>query len=361
MSGLPDAPLTYMTKQKEIVVAIDGTGGDRGFLPVVNAVRFALALYPSLKLIIFGPSDLSSALAKAGVDAKRYEFRLASQNIPQDEDPKEVLAGYRKSAMRLAVEAVKNGEAHAVVSGGGTGPFVVLCRHILGTIGRVRPALCARMPSGPNHFTLMLDLGANASSSAEDLYDFAILGNAAAKLYQGISDPRIAVLNVGTEAGKGNRLIQEAKELIRADHNLLFEGFVEANRIFCGDCDVIVTDGFTGNVALKSTEGTAKLIGSMIKDAVKSSFLAMLGLPFMYFAMRKISKTMNPKLYNGAMFVGLNGLSVKSHGGTDAFGFSVAIHNAATLVRQNFVATIKEELEHIDLDEISQDIFYEVY
>ena len=152
MSGLPDAPLTYMTKQKEIVVAIDGTGGDRGFLPVVNAVRFALALYPSLKLIIFGPSDLSSSLAKADVDAKRYEFRLAPQNIPQDEDPKEVLAGYRKSAMRLAVEAVKNGEAQAVVSGGGTGPFVVLCRHILGTIGRVRPALCARMPSGPVRF-----------------------------------------------------------------------------------------------------------------------------------------------------------------------------------------------------------------
>lgn len=332
MSGLPDAPLTYMTKQKEIVVAIDGTGGDRGFLPVVNAVRFALALYPSLKLIIFGPSDLSSALAKASVDAKRYEFRLASQNIPQDEDPKEVLAGYRKSAMRLAVEAVKNGEAHAVVSGGGTGPFVVLCRHILGTIGRVRPALCARMPSGPNHFTLMLDLGANASSSAEDLYDFAILGNAAAKLYQGISDPRIAVLNVGTEAGKGNRLIQEAKELIRADHNLLFEGFVEANRIFCGDCDVIVTDGFTGNVALKAAEGVASIFA---KSSGIKRFFAKLACP----------DWLTPWQYNGSLLLGVNGIAVKSHASAGDEALAVAMVEAAKAAQCDLYELMKEELE----------------
>ena len=322
-----------MIKQKEIVVAVDGTGGDRGYLPVVNAARFALALYPALKLIVFGPHDLDSALVKAGVDSKRYEFSLAPQSIPQDEDPKEVLSRYRRSAMRLAVEAVKEGRAHAVVSGGGTGPFVVLCRHILGTIGRLRPALCARMPSGPGHFTLMLDLGANASCTSQDLLDFARLGSIASKYYQGISDPRVAILNVGTEAGKGSRLIQEAKSLIQEDQNLLFEGFVEANRIFCGDCDVIVTDGFTGNVALKAAEGVASLL--MKASGIKR-----------FFAKMATPEWLTPWQYNGSILLGVNGIAIKSHASAGDEALAVAMVEAAKAVQCDLYSSIKEEIDH---------------
>ena len=161
---------------------------------------------------------------------------------------------------------------------------------------------------------------------------------------------------------KGKEEIRHAAQMLKnSSINMEFVGFIEPHEIAFGKADVIVADGFTGNVALKSIEGTAKLMRSMIKDAIKHSVLSWFGLPFMFFAVKKISKTMNPKLYNGAMFVGLNGLSVKSHGGADGFGFSVALNNAANLVRQDFVNTIRNELENVDLDEVSQDIFYEVY
>lgn len=209
---------------------------------------------------------------------------------------------------------------------------------------------------------VMLDLGANTECNAVNLAEFAVMGNVLAKHALGIDRPRIALLNIGAEEMKGKEEIRHAAQMIRSSSmDIDFIGYIEPHEIPFGKADVIVADGFTGNVALKSIEGTAKLVRVMIKDAIHKSLLAKIGLPFMYFAAKSISKTMNPKLYNGAMFVGLNGLSVKSHGGTDSFGFSVAINNAATLVRQNFVSTIKEELEHIDLDEISQDVFYEVY
>jgi glycerol-3-phosphate acyltransferase PlsX len=194
------------------------------------------------------------------------------------------------------------------------------------------------------------------------LAEFAVMGNVLAKRALGLERPRIALLNIGAEEMKGKEEIRHAAQMIRnSSMDMDFIGYIEPHEISFGKADVVVADGFTGNVALKSIEGTAKLIGTLIKNAIKRSFLAYFGLPFMFFVGQHIKKTMNPKLYNGAMLVGLNGLTVKSHGGADGFGFSVALSNAVTLVRQNFVATIREELEHIDLEEISQDIFYEVY
>lgn len=320
-------------QQQEITVAVDGTGGDRGTANIVNAVRFALALYPKLKLIVFGPSNLEEDLARGRLDMKRVQFVNAAQCIPQDAPVKDVLERYSRSSMRLAVQAVKDGEAQAVVSAGGTGPLVILSRHILGEVSSLRPALCARMPSGPGRFTLMLDLGANAQSTPSDLYDFARLGQAAARINLGIGSPRIRLLNVGTEAGKGSHLVQQARELMEQDKDLGFEGFIEANRIFAGDCDVIVTDGFTGNVALKAAEGVASIFARA--PGIKR-FFAKLARP----------EWLLPWQYNGSVLLGVNGVVVKSHASAGDEAMAVAMVEAAKCVQAGLTEALPDELGH---------------
>ena len=240
---------------------------------------------------------------------------------------------------------------------------MAISKMLLKTIQKIhRPAIVSIMPHRYGKY-VMLDLGANSECTAVNLAEFAVMGNILAKHALNIEKPRVALLNIGSEEMKGRDEIRHALQMLKAaadDLNMDFIGYIEPHDIPFGKADVIVADGFTGNVALKSIEGTAKFAASMLKNAVVRTPLSWIGLPFMYFAARKVKKIMNPKLYNGAMFVGLNGLSVKSHGGADGFSFSVAINNAALLVRQNFVPTISSELEDIDLEEVSQDIFYDV-
>ncbi|MCR5084611.1 MAG: phosphate acyltransferase [Succinivibrionaceae bacterium] len=322
-------------------VAVDATGGDdHSPQSVVGAVRFALSLNPSLRLIVYGPPSFRDEVISAAArvpggstrkGALRLEFREAPESIPQDESPRAVLEGYPRAAMRLAIESVRAGEAQAVVSAGGTGPLVTLSRHILGTIGRLRPALAARMPSGPGRFALMLDLGANASCGAADLHDFARLGQAAARVALGIASPRVALLNVGTEQGKGNRLIHEARDLMRADAALSFQGYLEANRIFRGDADVIVTDGFTGNVALKAAEGVAGIFGA--QGGIKR-FFARLSRP----------EWLLPWQYNGSWLLGVRGVVVKSHGSAGVEALAVAMTEAARGAAGDLATAMEREL-----------------
>ncbi len=315
----------------DITVAIDGTGGDRGSRAIVGAVRFALTLYPGLKLIIFGPSSLQEDLIKEKVDDKRYEFVNAPQGIPQDEDPRRVLKFRLRSAMALAIEAVKEGKAQAVVSGGGTGPLVTLSRHILGSLPGLRPALCARMPAGANKFSLMLDLGANARAQAQDLYGFAKLGSAACECLIGVENPRVAVLNVGTEQGKGPALIREARDLIGSNRNLNSEGFIEANHIFKGDVDVIVTDGFTGNIALKAAEGVAGIYSQV--TGIKK-FFSKLSHP----------EWLLPWQYNGSVLLGVNGIVIKSHASAGEEAMAIAMVEAAKAVEANLFESMKTSI-----------------
>ena len=343
-------------------IAIDAMGGDKSPQVVIEGLAIAAKSNRDIRFLVFGDEEqVEAELKKYPILKDVCELRHSPERVHNEDKPSQVIRN-KNTSMYQAIDAVRQGEAQAVVSAGNTGALMAISKMLLKTIQKIhRPAIVSIMPHRYGKY-VMLDLGANTECSAVNLAEFAVMGNVLAKHALGIDKPRIALLNIGAEEMKGKEEIRHAAQMIRnSSMDIDFIGYIEPHEIPFGKADVVVADGFTGNVALKSTEGTAKLIRSMVKDAVKSSLLAMLGLPFMYFAMRKISKTMNPKLYNGAMFVGLNGLSVKSHGGTDAFGFSVAINNAAKLVRQNFVATIKEELEHIDLDEISQDIFYEVY
>ena len=336
---------------EQCTVALDGTGGDHlDTRPVVDAVRFALAMYPSLYLIVFGSSQLELDLTKAGVNKKRFEFRLAQQSIPQDEPPRSVLTNFRHSAMVQALECVKSGQAQAMLSSGGTGPLVCLARHILGVQhlsaakaklkeklgvpgrgGAVRPCFAARIPVGPQRFALMLDLGANATCTPSDLFDFACLGHACAELSLERPHPRLAVLNVGVELGKGNALVQRTKELLEQDRSLQFTGFIEANRIFNDDADVIVTDGFTGNVALKAAEGVANLYAN--SAGMKKIFAKMARPDWLL-----------PWQYNGSVLLGVNGIVVKSHAAAGKEALAVAMVEAARAAQSNLASKMQEAL-----------------
>lgn len=307
-------------KANSITIALDGTGGDnRSTKNVVGAVRFALAMNPLIHLIVFGSTELQQDLARSGINQKSYTFRLAPQSIPQDESPRRVLSGYRHAAMRQAILSVKNGEADAVVSGGGTGPLVALSRHILGTIGSMRPALAAKIPAGVGRFSIMLDLGANASCKIEDMHDFAILGSAYAKVALNCDSPRVAILNVGIERNKGPSQIRSLRDLLDADRSLYFQGYVEANHLFSGDADVIVTDGFTGNVALKAAEGVASIFAN---GPGLKRYLAKMAWP----------DWLLPWQYNGSPLLGVNGIVVKSHASAGDEALAVAMVEAANAV-----------------------------
>ena len=345
-----------------LVISVDAMGGDNSPRVVIEGLALAAKKNPDIRFLVFGDEE------KVGNELKRFpnlnkicELHHSPEMVHNEDKPSQVIRN-KNTSMYQAIDAVRQGRAAAVVSAGNTGALMAISKMLLKTIQKIhRPAIVSIMPHRYGKY-VMLDLGANTECNAVNLAEFAVMGNVLAKHALGLERPKIALLNIGAEEMKGKEEIRHAAKMLRSSSiDIDFIGYIEPHEIPFGKADVIVADGFTGNVALKSIEGTAKLIRSMIKDAVHKSLLAKLGLPFMFFAGKRISKTMNPKLYNGAMFVGLNGLSVKSHGGADAFAFSVAIGNAAMLVRQNFVATIREELEHIDLEEISQDIYYELY
>lgn len=345
-----------------LVISVDAMGGDNSPRIVIEGLALAAKKNPDIRFLVFGDEEkVRSEMKRFPALSKVCELRHSPEMVHNEDKPSQVIRN-KNTSMYQAIDAVRQGAAEAVVSAGNTGALMAISKMLLKTIQKIhRPAIVSIMPHRYGKY-VMLDLGANTECNAVNLAEFAVMGNILAKHALGIDCPKIALLNIGAEEMKGKEEIRHAAKMLRSSSlDLDFIGYIEPHEIPFGKADVIVADGFTGNVALKSIEGTAKLIRSMITDALHHSFLAKLGLPFMFFAARSISKKMNPKLYNGAMFVGLNGLSVKSHGGADAFAFSVAIGNAAMLVRQNFVPTIRDELEHIDLEEISQDIYYEVY
>ncbi len=345
-----------------LVIAVDAMGGDNSPRVVIEGLALAAKKNPDVRFLIFGDrKKVRDELRKFPALTKVCELHHSPEMVYNEDKPSQVIRN-KNTSMYQAIDAVRQGDAQAIVSAGNTGALMAISKMLLKTIQKIhRPAIVSIMPHRYGKY-VMLDLGANTECNAVNLAEFAVMGNVLVKHALGIERPKIALLNIGAEEMKGKEEIRHAAKMLRSSTmDLDFIGYIEPHEIPFGKADVVVADGFTGNVALKSIEGTAKLIISMIKEAVHKSFLAKFGLPFMFFVNKRISKVMNPKLYNGAMFVGLNGLSVKSHGGTDALGFSVAIGNAASLVRQNFVPTIRDELEHIDLEEISQDIYYEVY
>ncbi len=333
-------------EEKCLSIALDAMGGDNAPAIVIDGAALAHERYPELKFLFFGDEAKLAPMLAAQPSLKACsELRHAPDNVPADMKPSVALRQGRASSMRYAINAVNDGEASSVVSAGNTGALMAMAKFVFKTLpGIDRPAIATILPTKTGE-TVMLDLGANIECDAENLVQFALMGAIFCKTVLGRTEPSIGLLNIGTEELKGHDEVRIAASILRdrpIPGRLL--GFVEGNDILAGTTDVVVTDGFSGNIALKSIEGTANLITFFLKQSLSSSIFSKIGALLAYGAFRRLKKRVDPRRYNGAMFLGLQGVCVKSHGGTDAEGFACAIGVARDLVKHGFNDKIAEEL-----------------
>ena len=325
-------------------IAIDSMGGDHGLRSTLPAVLQILKKHPHVEITLVGDiSAISEGLAEQ-VDDHRIKLVASSEVVEMSDKPTVVLRQKTDSSMRIAINLLNDGEVDAVVSAGNTGALMTAGCLVLNTIpGVERPAICKSMPvkEGCGY---VLDLGANVDSSAEQLHQFALMASARCRAVHGVEQPRVALLNIGSEAIKGNEQVKLAAELISADQHLNYIGFVEANHLFEGGFDVLVCDGFVGNVALKACEGTAKHIAGLIKEEMTQSWRDKLRAKFALPVLKRIFQKLNPHQYNGASFLGLKGVVVKSHGDSCVESFVCAIEQALYEVESNMLAMITEQL-----------------
>lgn len=336
----------------EITIALDAMGGDSAPQIVVAGANIARRRHPDVKFLLYGDEAEVTALVgkQRGLD-EFVEVRHAAEKVEADDKPSQVVRSGQETSMWKAIASVKDGDANGVVSAGNTGALLAMAMLVLRRIeGIDRPAIASFFPTLRGE-TVMLDLGANIRCDARNLVEFAIMGEVFARTILGIEDPTIGLLNVGEEETKGNDALKDAAALLR-DLELPgeFVGFVEGDDIPSGAVDVVVTDGFTGNVALKTAEGTAKLINSYVRETFRNSFWAKIGYLFAKRSFDKLRSRSDPRRYNGAMFLGLNGVCVKSHGGTDAIGFATAIGVAIDMVKYDGNALLKTNIERLDPD-----------
>lgn len=318
------------------VLAVDAMGGDAGSAVVVPAALTFLANHPRVSLFLVGDREqIEPLLASAGDEsASRAEIVATSEVVGMDEAPADALRKKKDSSMRVAIDLVKAGRAQACISAGNTGALMAISRFVLKTLpGIDRPAIISGIPARHGH-TLMLDLGANADCSPEQLVQFAVMGTVIASELHGIARPRVALLNIGTEQNKGNEVIRLAgKMLARSELNYL--GFVEGNDIMSGRVDVVVTDGFTGNVSLKTMEGLVRMLFQSIRDEVDKSWRQRLVAFAASPMLRSLQAKLDPRLYNGASLVGLQGIVIKSHGSADEIAFRNALRTALIEIRKD--------------------------
>jgi glycerol-3-phosphate acyltransferase PlsX len=329
------------TGMQPVTLAVDAMSGDHGHAVAVRAARLALAAHPELRLILVGDQAiLAPALAAQRLAGDtRVTLQHANEVVAMDELPSKALRNKKDSSMRVAINLVKEGRAAACVSAGNTGALLATARFVLKMLpGIDRPAIITAIPSVDGH-TYMLDLGANAECSAEQLFQFAVMGSALVTAVNGIERPRIGLLNIGEEEIKGSEVIRQAAGLI-ATAGLNYVGFIEGDHVFLDPVDVVVCDGFTGNIALKTGEGVARLIGKFLKEEFSANLLHKLAAVAAYPALRNLGKRIDPRRYNGATFLGLNGTVIKSHGGTDALGFANAIRVGLEEVERGVPARI---------------------
>jgi glycerol-3-phosphate acyltransferase PlsX len=330
------------------IVAIDAMGGDFGPRCIVPASVACLAEFPSLHLVLVGQAPLLEELIAhvSAADRQRLQIEHASEVIGMDERPAQALRGKPDASMRVALELVRKGRAQACVSAGNTGALMALSRYVLKTLpGIDRPAMVSAIPTARGHCHL-LDLGANVDCSAEHLYQFAVMGAVAAETL-GVERPRVALLNVGTEDIKGNQQVKLAASLLQQAQGLNYIGYIEGDGLYRGEADVVVCDGFVGNILLKSSEGLASMISARIEalftENLGSRLVGSLALPLL----RRLRTDLAPARHNGASFLGLQGIVIKSHGSAGSEGFQSAIRRALIEVRENLPQRLHGRLEHL--------------
>lgn len=328
-----------------IRISLDAMGGDHGLSVVVPAALESLKKHDDIVLTLVGDeAKILDELKTHKADvSERLRIQHASQQVEMDEAPASALRNKKDSSMRVAINLVKDGQVDAAVSAGNTGALMSTARFVLKMLPGVdRPAICTIVPTSSGH-THILDLGANVDCTADHLYQFAIMGSVLARAVDG-GAPKVGLLNVGQEAIKGNEQVKATDVLLRQTP-LNYIGYIEGDDIFHGDVDVVVCDGFVGNVALKTMEGLAKMLTQELKAEytknIFSKIAALISLP----VLKAFRRRFDPRSYNGASFLGLQGIVVKSHGGMDAFGFSHAISIARSEVIKKVPQTIHQELE----------------
>jgi len=328
---------------KTITIALDAMGGDNGPSVCVPAAQEMCDRYPSLQLILVGRKEDIEPLLNGSLSRERLSVVDAREIVAMDEPPADALRKKKNSSLRVAIDLVKSGEAEACVSAGNTGALMATARFVLKTLpGIDRPAIMTAVPTTTGH-SYMLDLGANSDCTSEHLFQFAVMGSVVASQIENITEPRIALLNIGAEEIKGNDTVRQAATLLM-DSGLNYVGFVEGDGIAQQKADVIVCDGFSGNVALKVMEGTAHLVRHFIRKAFTKGlygrFSALIAIP----VLRSLAKSLDPRRYNGASLVGLNGIVIKSHGGADVVAYEQAIQTAMIEVEKNVPEKIHQLL-----------------
>lgn len=328
-----------------IVLSVDMMGGDHGIKVTVPACLEFLKDHPEVKLILVGDSD--TIYRHIGNELSFFSDRLevihSSEVVEMDELPQNAMRNKKDSSMRVAINQIKEEKAHAIVSAGNTGALMAISRYVLRTMkGIDRPAIAKLMPTISGD-VCMLDLGANVESTPEQLFQFGIMGSQFMRAVTGKHNPSVGILNIGSEDIKGHEGIKKASELLKQS-SLNFYGNVEGDDINKGTVDVIVCDGFTGNVALKTIEGVAKMIAFLLKEEFTSSIMSKIMALAAYPVLKKVKDRLDPRKYNGAVLLGLNGLVIKSHGGADNLGFYYALEQAHHEVNADVINLLKEFL-----------------
>lgn len=324
-------------------------GGDHGPPVIVPAAIQVLKKYPALILILAGDREvLQKELQGKEYDASRLTIQHASQSVHMDELPSLALRSKKDSSMRIAINLVKAGTAEACVSAGNTGALMAIARFVLKTLpGIDRPAIISPFPTMSGRNMRVLDLGANVDSTAEHLFQFAVMGSVLASAVDNIETPKVCLLNIGHEDIKGNELVKATAQLLNHTQAVNYAGYIEGDQIYQGNADVIVCDGFVGNVALKVSEGVAIFIKDLLKEGYSRNwftrFAAFISMPIL----KSLIKRIDPDRYNGACFVGLPGIVIKSHGGAKKQAFAHAIEEAIVQVEKNIPQRISAEVERL--------------
>jgi phosphate acyltransferase len=333
-----------------LTLSVDAMGGDHAPDAIVGGVDLFARANPSLKILLHGDEVRLTPLLQAHPAAAAVcTVKHTTETISMDIKPSQAMRK-KGTSMWNAIASVKAGEASAAISAGNTGALMAVAHLQLRTMeGLHRPAITASWPT-PKGSCVVLDVGANVDSDPDQLVDFAIMGEAFCKALYGIKQPTIGLLNVGSEDAKGHEDIREAMRLLRLYGALLdldVRGFVEGNDVSMGSTDVVVTDGFTGNIALKTAEGAARLVGGFLKEALTSGPFSMLGAIFASAGLKRLKNRMDPSSLNGGVFLGLNGLVVKSHGGTNPKGFCTAMNIASRLAASNYTEEVQTNLKRL--------------
>ncbi len=333
-----------------IRISLDAMGGDHGLSVVIPAALEAVKKHDDIVLTLVGDEQQIKQHLKDSNGSPNEKIRIhhATQVVTMDEPPAQALRGKKDSSMRIAINLIKEGHVDAAVSAGNTGALMATSRFVLRMISGVdRPAICSSIPSINGGHTHLLDLGANVDCKAENLYQFAVMGSILAEAIDSNPSPKIALLNIGQEAIKGNEQVKASNELLEKAKNLNYIGYVEGDGIFHDDVDVVVCDGFVGNTALKTMEGVARMLTAELKNEYTRTILSKVAALFSLSLLNRFRKKFDPRHYNGASLLGLRGIVIKSHGGMDSIGFANAISIARSEVINKVPETISKQLKTV--------------